>query len=195
METKQATSKENKRPIYADDLKERLLNYEAQGGHRYFREGANMILHEVMPNIIDACPTADILQMSWTPVTSGLPNQWLDSDPEYWGEPMEFIVLIKDAKCATTLNFDGKNFFDQETREIYPVTHWMEMPDLPQKNEQPTGAAAQVIHGHWDEGVYHDYCCCSNCRDVYILAEWLTDGKWNYCPNCGAKMDGGAPIG
>ena len=55
----------------------------------------------------------------------------------------------------------------------------------------PTVDAAPVIHGHWDEGVHHDYCCCSNCRDVYILAEWLTDGKWNYCPNCGAKMDGG----
>jgi hypothetical protein len=58
-------------------------------------------------------------------------------------------------------------------------------------DEAPTVDAAPVIHGHWDEGVHHDYCCCSNCRDVYILAEWLTDGKWNYCPNCGAKMDGG----
>lgn len=50
--------------------------------------------------------------------------------------------------------------------------------------------AAPVVHGHWDEGKYHGYCCCSNCRDVYILKEWLVDGKWNYCPNCGAKMDG-----
>jgi Zn finger protein HypA/HybF involved in hydrogenase expression len=47
-----------------------------------------------------------------------------------------------------------------------------------------------MVHGHWDEGVNNGYCCCSNCRDVYILQEWLTAGKWNYCPNCGARMDG-----
>lgn len=54
----------------------------------------------------------------------------------------------------------------------------------------PTTDAAPVVHGHWDGGKGHGYCCCSNCRDVYILEEWLVDGKWNYCPNCGAKMDG-----
>ena len=54
----------------------------------------------------------------------------------------------------------------------------------------PAADVAPVVHGHWDEGVNNGYCCCSNCRDVYILQEWLTDGKWNYCPNCGARMDG-----
>lgn len=63
MEAKQATSDKtsdkSKRLIFADDLKESLLDYEAQGGHKYFREGANKILHEVMPYIIDACPSVD----------------------------------------------------------------------------------------------------------------------------------------
>ena len=55
--------------------------------------------------------------------------------------------------------------------------------------------AVEVVHGHWDESKPSGYCCCSHCRDVYILEEWLSDGKWNYCPNCGAKMDGGKDNG
>lgn len=35
----------------------------------------------------------------------------------------------------------------------------------------PEADAVPVVHGHWDEGVNHGYCCCSNCRDVYILEE------------------------
>ena len=85
--------------------------------------------------------------------------------------------------------------------EVFP--EWKELPSSAQKavckyggwvkkmiQQLPTVEAVEVVHGHWDEGVNHGYCCCSKCRDVYILEEWLTDGKWNYCPNCGAKMDG-----
>ena len=30
------------------------------------------------------------------------------------------------------------------------------------------------------------YVYCDNCKDVYLAEEWLADGKWNCCPNCGA---------
>ena len=43
-------------------------------------------------------------------------------------------------------------------------------------------------HGRWEERE-SGFLVCSECADVFILEEWLADGKWEYCPNCGAKMD------
>ena len=68
-------------------------------------------------------------------------------------------------------------------------------------DEIPAADVAPVRHGHWisltecaNEGVY-----CSICKKKV----WKSDYAWcskrrgnklqsNYCPNCGAKMDGGA---
>jgi hypothetical protein len=33
---------------------------------------------------------------------------------------------------------------------------------------------------------------CSVCKDCNVYDEWVDGKKWNYCPNCGAKMKGGA---
>ena len=51
---------------------------------------------------------------------------------------------------------------------------------------QPTVDAVEVVHGRWvcleaEIG----YFACSKCDHRIIRA------KCNYCPNCGAKMDGG----
>ena len=54
----------------------------------------------------------------------------------------------------------------------------------------PTVDAVEVVHGRWEKAEYHGFIRCDQCKDVYINEEWLEDGKWNYCPNCGAKMDG-----
>ena len=68
-------------------------------------------------------------------------------------------------------------------------------------NQFPAADVAPVRHGKWisltecaNEGVY-----CSICKKKV----WKSDYAWcskksrnklrsNYCPNCGAKMDGGA---
>lgn len=55
----------------------------------------------------------------------------------------------------------------------------------------PTVDVRPVVHGRWIEGEKNRYWgtkgnyICSNCqsRAGYV--------KFNYCPNCGAKMDGG----
>ena len=49
---------------------------------------------------------------------------------------------------------------------------------------------APVRHGRWVPAFHVGDCCyrCSECqflRDAYLL------DIGNYCPNCGAKMDGG----
>ena len=45
-------------------------------------------------------------------------------------------------------------------------------------------------HGCW-EGHPHSYgfVRCSACHGCNIWGEWADGEKWNYCPNCGAKMD------
>ena len=50
--------------------------------------------------------------------------------------------------------------------------------------------AVEVVHGRWvsDEGdvLFH----CSKC-ETQISTDWdYDDLTWDYCPNCGAKMDG-----
>ncbi len=46
---------------------------------------------------------------------------------------------------------------------------------------------APVKHGHWNTGYFHDRvcsCCLHPDNDI-------NDYAHSYCPNCGAKMDGG----
>lgn len=57
-------------------------------------------------------------------------------------------------------------------------------------NAIPAVDAAPVVHGWWIESEnFKGYMVCSICHDSYVEPEWITTGKWAYCPNCGAKMD------
>ena len=57
----------------------------------------------------------------------------------------------------------------------------------------PTVDAVEVVHGRWEKAPHqYGFLRCSKCNDVYISDTWLCDGKWNYCPNCGADMRGEA---
>ena len=66
----------------------------------------------------------------------------------------------------------------------------------------PAAAVAPVVHARWEECDYVEPCVhgfgtvrhpneglkCTNCMNVFSKKLlW----KYNYCPNCGAKMDGG----
>lgn len=55
-------------------------------------------------------------------------------------------------------------------------------------DKAPTVDAVEVGHGRWEKAEYHCFLRCSECKDVYIDDTWVADGKWNYCPNCGADM-------
>ena len=50
---------------------------------------------------------------------------------------------------------------------------------------------ATVVHGRWEPHPKHpEFDRCSACCNCIIGDDWADDEKWNYCPNCGAKMDG-----
>ena len=60
--------------------------------------------------------------------------------------------------------------------------------------DMPAADVAPVVHGRWIDGA-EDFTCgnhnaeCSICR-CYVSWDGC-DEDFNYCPNCGARMDGG----
>lgn len=52
---------------------------------------------------------------------------------------------------------------------------------------------APVRHGRWEQDVYGDWYC-TNCEEVVAICESGKERTYRkpYCPNCGAKMGGGA---
>lgn len=57
--------------------------------------------------------------------------------------------------------------------------------------EAPTIEASAVRHGRWEHGVWQTYpdgYVCDRCSTGYAI-------PYNYCPHCGAKMDGGVEDG
>lgn len=58
----------------------------------------------------------------------------------------------------------------------------------------PAADVAPVVHGQWIHSRYRseqfELVECSQCNHkAYAMAFYVRGG--NYCPNCGAKMDGG----
>ena len=85
-------------------------------------------------------------------------------------------------------NSDVYERFGHDAIKIITEVHYM-----------PAADVAPVVHGQWDDipneymsvvsktGTYHgNATTCSVCHDVNPNAF-----KTNYCPCCGAKMDGG----
>ena len=55
----------------------------------------------------------------------------------------------------------------------------------------PAADVAPVVHGRWvHEHISEGYAwvICSECEEV--IHKILINKRLNYCPNCGAKMDG-----
>ena len=55
--------------------------------------------------------------------------------------------------------------------------------------DAPAADVVEVVHGQWEwdtEDIYR----CSNCTEKSHVKEVMGHPEWDYCPNCGAKMDG-----
>lgn len=55
----------------------------------------------------------------------------------------------------------------------------------------PAADVVPVVRGKWvwDDGEdMHYYCSCCH-HNAYGCTCEIIDGEYNYCPNCGAKMD------
>lgn len=88
-------------------------------------------------------------------------------------------LKTKAIKCETFKLTDAPVFFKAVgTKEI---------------DKAPTIDAEPVRHGHWDEWddtMFNTVYRCSVCGEDFVLIDGtLSDNLYNYCPNCGAKMD------
>ena len=73
-------------------------------------------------------------------------------------------------------------------------------------NDQPTVEAVEVVHGRWVDSYGGNYAnqlyVCSECKKKALYKfedDELHIGLWvqeltDYCPNCGAKMDGDGDV-
>lgn len=60
---------------------------------------------------------------------------------------------------------------------------------------EPTVDAVEVVHANWiEDGYYGNTFVCSHCGSEGCYSGDFKNKQYyytNYCPNCGAKMDGG----
>ena len=60
----------------------------------------------------------------------------------------------------------------------------------------PAADVAPVVHGRWDDSGRYTFpgggtaVRCTECGCALTVSEYRLN-NWNYCPVCGAKMDGG----
>lgn len=55
-------------------------------------------------------------------------------------------------------------------------------------HDLPAADVAPVVHGKWN--VSGGLLECQNCGEIYSTLGGNEGKAWNYCPNCGARMDG-----
>ena len=61
-------------------------------------------------------------------------------------------------------------------------------------SELPAADVAEVVHEKWllDRWPSWPHRECSRCKIMIPRTKEVPDQYWQYCPNCGARMDGGA---
>ena len=93
------------------------------------------------------------------------------------------IEEIREERCYNCRNFkDMKCDYCGTADYIYMI------------EDMPTIEAKPVVHGRWEEASDGDGIVCPFCRTDFCTIIYDTE-YFNYCPNCGAKMDGGIDNG
>lgn len=84
----------------------------------------------------------------------------------------EAIEILSEMRSEYNL------FGDEEEATRYHVLSWA----IRAMNAEP------VRHGRWKRSkFYKNIIFCDECGEPFELSNSLE--HWNYCPNCGAKMD------
>lgn len=102
-----------------------------------------------------------------------------------------FIVGIDTPDGQATYHYDIDPYWDMfECRELERAPEWD--GHTPAQAIERIGRLEPVRHGYWiepDDGDVLTACICSNCDWHGNIMEDDVMGI-NYCPNCGARMDG-----
>lgn len=100
---------------------------------------------------------------------------------EYIEREEALAIIEEKQKELCPVGRYGRSYVYGSDREKYDA--WEEIIDA--LENIPSADVAPVVNGRWVFG--GDGCViCSECNE-----EESNDNHRNYCPNCGAKMDGG----
>lgn len=80
-------------------------------------------------------------------------------------------------------------------KEKYEVFGWIEDMPAEEFDKFPAADVRPVVHARWEpeDDVFDDSTwCCSACHEPWtLIAGTPEENGMHFCPNCGAKMDGG----
>ena len=109
---------------------------------------------------------------------------------------MDSVAVENGKKVLTMAEYIEREAISEEIRKYYyknpPNFSYGEGFDRGLDRAQraildaPAADVVPVQHGRWIAS-HDEFCQCSLCK-YPVYAAWNTT---NYCPNCGAKMDGG----
>lgn len=97
-------------------------------------------------------------------------------------------MRLIDADALIKEHCDGCEYYDSHfCTPADPVCGAVEV-----MNDAQTIDAVEVKHGRWikktADCIY--YYACSECGEPVLRSQWGCDFFSEFCPNCGAKMDG-----
>ena len=98
---------------------------------------------------------------------------------------------IEREKTVELLRSLGNREYRKEKGTIQDAIKMISYPEY-----TPTADVAPVVHGRWDDSGRYTFpggataVRCTNCGCALTKSEYRLY-TWNYCPICGAKMDGG----
>lgn len=103
-------------------------------------------------------------------------------------------MRLKDADALFRSLSDWQ--YDEFVREGTDAEYDLIDKVLARVSAAPTIDAVPVVHGHYvgeydgyaDGNPVYDMWYCSECG--YYFEDWDDKPTYNFCPNCGAKMDG-----
>ena len=98
---------------------------------------------------------------------------------------------IEREKTVELLRSLGNREYRREKGTIQDAIKMISYPEY-----TPAADVAPVVHGRWDDSGRYTFpdgstaVRCTNCGCALTESEYRLN-NWNYCPVCGAKMDGG----
>lgn len=87
------------------------------------------------------------------------------------------MLRIKEIHCAGCDSYNG----------VRCRACWVD-DTLDYIDSEPAADVAPVVHGRW-EWCTEDLYRCTACYENVHVKEVMGRPDWDYCPNCGAKMD------
>lgn len=105
---------------------------------------------------------------------------------------MDKKIYIDVSKCREDFYNDVLNILTDDTtndraNEIIDVFDSLPAADV-QEVKHGKWIAKKMIKESYNYGVPYEIFRCSECS--YMLSENGLVGRYNHCPNCGARMDG-----